>query len=77
MAQSSFVNTRSLTLALVAAFFYVRQSGTDDLGLTENDEVALVEWYVQTIGTMNNIDFSGPLPESVSCRRRLTISPTL
>ena len=63
--QSSFVNSFSLTLALVAAFFYVRDHGTDDLGLTENGDVPLVEWYVQTIGTLNNIDFAGPLPASV------------
>lgn len=63
--QSSFVNSYSLTLALVAAFFYVRDHGTDDLGLTENGDVPLVEWYVQTIGTLNNIDFAGTLPATV------------
>jgi len=63
--QSSFVNSRSLNLALVAAMFYVRNNGTDDLGLVQNGDVPLVEWYVQTIGTMNTIDFAGPLPESV------------
>lgn len=63
--QSSFVNSRSLTLALVAAFIYVRNNGTDDLGLVQSGEVPLVEWYLQTIGTMNTIDFAGPLPESV------------
>ncbi|HKR11614.1 MAG TPA: LysM peptidoglycan-binding domain-containing protein [Pyrinomonadaceae bacterium] len=63
--QSSFVNSHSLTLALVAAFFYVRDHGTDELGLTENGDVPLVEWYVQTIGTLNNIDFAGPMPASV------------
>lgn len=63
--QSSFVNPRALTLALVAAFFYVRHGDTDDLGLAGNGDVPLVEWYVQTIGTLNNIDFAGPLPASV------------
>lgn len=63
--QSSFVNARSLTLSLVAAFFYVRDEGTDHLGLIENGDVPLVEWYVQTIGTLNAIDFAGPLPASV------------
>ena len=63
--QSSFVNSQSLTLALVAAFFYVREHGTVELGLAENGDVPLVEWYVQTIGTKNDIDFAGPLPASV------------
>lgn len=65
--QSSFVNSTSplLQLALVAAFFYVREHGVDDLGLADNGDMPLVEWYVQTIGTMNVIDFAVPLPASV------------
>ena len=63
--QSSFVNSRSLNLALVAAFFYVRMKGTHDLDLADSDDVPLVEWYVQTISTLNDIDFAGPLPASV------------
>jgi len=65
--QSSFVNTgvHPLTLALAAAFFYVRDHGTDDLGLTENGDVPLVEWYVRTIGMLNDIDFNLPLPATV------------
>ncbi|MFL6244800.1 MAG: LysM peptidoglycan-binding domain-containing protein [Thermoanaerobaculia bacterium] len=63
--ESSFVNTGLLALDLVAAFFYVRYRGTDDLALAESGEVPLVEWYVQTISTLNAIDLDGTLPVSV------------
>lgn len=56
IGQSSFVNPLSIDLALVAAMFYVRYGGTD---------APLVEWYVQTIGTLNDLDFAGPLPATV------------
>ena len=68
--QSSFVNSRSITLGLVAALFYIRINGTGNIGIPENEGgVPLVDWYAQTIGTLNNIDFAGPLPESVRVPR--------
>lgn len=68
--QSSFVNARAITLSLVAALFYIRISGTSNIGIPENQGgVPLVDWYAQTIGTLNNVDFDGPLPESVRVPR--------
>ncbi len=62
--QSSFVNSGALDLALVAAFFYIRFRGTDDLGIVDTADVPLVEWYVQTIGDLNTI-VDGVLPSTV------------
>ena len=63
---SSFLNPRLIKLGLVAAFFYIRISSTNNLGIPEDEGgVPLIDWYVQRIGELNEIHFDGPLPAFV------------
>ena len=64
---NSFLNPQNIKLGLVAAFFYIRINGTNNLGIPEDEGgVPLIDWYARTIGMLNEINFDGPLPESVN-----------